>query len=247
MIYSHGFPSRFGTTLTGISKLPIGKCYASSRSTSFLRYRTARHLRVLGEVRYQEVQSHVVLPLFFHLPTDLRGPFGRAFYSDRARSDQLCIFGSRPFSEGCDSGFVRESHRQLYQHSSLHRPIRCYFDRDYGEQFRHPLSNSHPVRRLGYHGRDKCRWRADPTSHLRLCVVPMAVGLAAVGTGNGNRGLRGSSVCLPGGRTWDSTSLFYSAAYGSGRRAFDWQSDGSEGQPARDRVRQWRTRHADRG
>ena len=49
-----------------------------------------------------------------------------------------------------------------------------------------------------------------------------------------------------GGRTRDCTSIVYSAAYGSDRRGFDWQGDGSEGQPARDRVRQWRPRHADR-
>jgi uncharacterized membrane protein len=44
-----------------------------------MRHLTAQHLRVLGEGQYQEVQSHVVLSLSFHLPTDLRGPLAGLF------------------------------------------------------------------------------------------------------------------------------------------------------------------------
>jgi uncharacterized membrane protein len=44
-----------------------------------MRHLRAQHLRVLGEGQYQEVQSHVVLSLSFHLPTDLRGPLAGLF------------------------------------------------------------------------------------------------------------------------------------------------------------------------
>src|ERR1700719_2841122 len=99
MIHSHGFHSRFGTTLTGISKLSIRKCYAELASYKLHAASHAPTFACLGRGTTPGGQSHVVRPLSFHLRTHLRGPFGRAFHPDRTRGDQLCIFGSRPFSQ----------------------------------------------------------------------------------------------------------------------------------------------------